>query len=66
MLFHLSVVLLFTLACVLFGLLRTEAAGEDTEASCEGCQDQEGCEHFSIVGFESQGCRAKPADDSQL
>jgi hypothetical protein len=63
MLFHLSVVLLLTIACVLFGLLRAEMHEEKTGASCEGCQDHDSCEHFAIVGFETQKCKARPADD---
>jgi hypothetical protein len=63
MLFHLGVVLLLTLACVLFGLLRADVKDQDSETSCEGCQDHDSCEHFSIVGFESHRCKVRSADN---
>lgn len=53
MLIHLGIVLIFTVACVIFGLLRSDLHEENRESACEGCQDQDSCEHFSIVGFES-------------
>ena len=55
MFFHLAMVLLFSFACILFGLLRVNWNEEEKTNPCEGCQD-DACEQFSLVGFASQKC----------
>jgi hypothetical protein len=69
MLFHLGIVLLLALICILFGLLRADLKDDNDEESCGNCQDQDSCEHFAFVGTVSrrETCPAtksnpKPAD----
>jgi len=56
MLSYVGVVCVLAVACILFGILRADSSEKSEERSCEGCQESESCDHFSMVGFISQKC----------
>ena len=63
MLFHLGVVLLLALVCILFGLLRADLKEDDDEKACGNCQDHDSCDHFTFVGAVSP-CESHQAVNS--